>query len=111
MLSAQLLFVHFVVVFTVMNLLVIHNLLVAKYESSNGLCFNTGTRQHRTLDNIIRSPFLLRDVGMLSPDVQTACLESYHSVVCHFAPKFNHFTYPVMEAKYVFLWPVCMSVV
>ena len=60
-----------------------------------------GTRQHRLLEKIIASPFLLRDVGLLSPDVQTATLESYHAVVCHFAPKLNHFTFQVMQAKYV----------
>ncbi|KAL8618840.1 hypothetical protein ACOMHN_000847 [Nucella lapillus] len=39
-----------------------------------------GTRQHETLRGIISSKFLLKDIGMLSPDVQTACLESYHAV-------------------------------
>ncbi|KAL8565477.1 hypothetical protein ACOMHN_049454 [Nucella lapillus] len=58
-----------------------------------------GTRQHETLRGIISSKFLLKDIGMLSPDVQTACLESYHAVVCHFAPKLYSFSYPVMESK------------
>ncbi|XP_070211159.1 uncharacterized protein [Littorina saxatilis] len=44
-------------------------------------------------------PYLLRDIGQLSPDVQTAHLEAYHSVINHFAPKMLHFTFPVMQAK------------
>jgi hypothetical protein len=62
-----------------------------------------GSRPHRSLSNIVSNKSLLRDIGMLSPDVQTASLESYHATVCHFAPKLNSFTYPVMQAKWVIL--------
>ncbi|KAL8591976.1 hypothetical protein ACOMHN_020454 [Nucella lapillus] len=68
-----------------------------------------GTRQHETLRGIISSKFLLKDIGMLSPDVQTACLESYHAVVCHFAPKLYSFSYPVMESKQVDIVHVCLQ--
>ena len=58
-----------------------------------------GTRQHRILERIIKSPYLLRNFGKLSPDVQTSYLELYHAVICHFASKLNHFTVPMMQAK------------
>ncbi|XP_070206226.1 uncharacterized protein [Littorina saxatilis] len=54
---------------------------------------------HRSLEGVIKSPYLLRDIGQLSPDVQTAHLEAYHSVINNFAPKMLHFTFPVMQAK------------
>ena len=35
----------------------------------------------------------------MSPSQQTSSLESFHKVVCLFAPKFQHFFYPAMRAR------------
>ena len=47
----------------------------------------------------MKSPYLLRDLGKLSPVHQTFGLEVYHSVVNHFAPKSTHFCYESMLAR------------
>ena len=54
---------------------------------------------YKALEAIVASPYLLKDIGMLSPDVQTAYLEAQHSVVNRFAPKMFAYKYTVMEAK------------
>ncbi|KAJ8301015.1 hypothetical protein KUTeg_022534 [Tegillarca granosa] len=44
-------------------------------------------------------PMLLKDIQKLSPAEQTSSLESFHKVVCFFAPKAVHFFYPQMRAR------------
>ena len=60
-----------------------------------------GSKCHKALTLVIRSPFLLRDIGKMSPYEQTAGLESFHKVVGFFAPKDTHFFYNAMRARYV----------
>ncbi|XP_048238398.1 uncharacterized protein LOC124143070 [Haliotis rufescens] len=47
---------------------------------------------------ILKSKYLLKDVAKLSPPGQTSHLEGFHSVICHFAPKFYHYHYNGVEA-------------
>ncbi|KAJ8305051.1 hypothetical protein KUTeg_017394 [Tegillarca granosa] len=42
---------------------------------------------------------LLKDIEKLSPAEQTSSLESFHKVVCFFAPKAVHFFYPKLRAR------------
>ena len=56
---------------------------------------------HKQLKLIIASPYLLRDIGKMSPYEQTAGLESFHKVVGYFAPKDTHFFYNAMKARYM----------
>ena len=58
-----------------------------------------GTKACDKLVKILSSPYLKGDVCRLSPDVQTSSVESYHSVVNHFAPKLLSFSYEGMTCR------------
>lgn len=58
-----------------------------------------GSRVHKALAAIINSPALMRDIGQLSPRDQTSGLESFHKIVCFFAPKSTHYFYLQMRAR------------
>ncbi|KAJ8303743.1 hypothetical protein KUTeg_018666 [Tegillarca granosa] len=51
------------------------------------------------LKNVVKGSMLLKDIHKLSPTEQTSSLESFHKVVCFFAPKAVHFFYPQMRAR------------
>ncbi|KAJ8305056.1 hypothetical protein KUTeg_017399 [Tegillarca granosa] len=51
------------------------------------------------LKNVVKGSMLLKDIQKLSPAEQTSSLESFHKVVCFFAPKAVHFFYPQMRAR------------
>ena len=61
----------------------------------------TGSKAHKELEIIVRSPYLCKDIGKLSPGEQTSGLEAYHRVVTFFAPKSLHFFFNAMEARFV----------
>ena len=48
---------------------------------------------------MVKSPYLLRDIGKMSPVHQTYGLEVYHNIVNHFASKSTHFFYESMLAR------------
>lgn len=56
------------------------------------------------LEKVIKGRLLVKDVKKLSPAEQTSSLESYHKVVCFFAPKFVHFEFPQMQARLVHMY-------
>ncbi|XP_069125559.1 uncharacterized protein [Argopecten irradians] len=58
-----------------------------------------GSRPHKMLAAVVQSPYLLKDIGKLSPVHQTYGLEVYHNVVNHFASKSNHYFYTAMLAR------------
>ncbi|XP_021342022.1 uncharacterized protein LOC110454168 isoform X2 [Mizuhopecten yessoensis] len=59
----------------------------------------SGSRPHKMLVSVVQSPYLLRDIGKLSPNHQTYGLEVFHNIVNHFASKSNHYFYPSMLAR------------
>ena len=58
-----------------------------------------GSKACEKLYDIICNNRLLVDVQKLSPEKQTSSLESYHSVVNHFAPKLMAFSYIGMHCR------------
>ena len=60
-----------------------------------------GSRAHKGLLLILNNKVLLKDVGKLSPSGQTSSVESYHSVLCFFAPKMVHYFFPTMKARLI----------
>ncbi|XP_062600016.1 uncharacterized protein LOC134261608 isoform X2 [Saccostrea cucullata] len=58
-----------------------------------------GTKVVEKLEAIITSRQMKKDIPMLSPDVQTSSLEAYHSVINHYAPKMNKFSYHGMQSR------------
>ncbi|KAK3107901.1 hypothetical protein FSP39_024743 [Pinctada imbricata] len=63
------------------------------------LWMRKGLKPHMDLERIITGRMLLTDIRKLSPVGQTSSLESFHKVVCYFAPKSVHFFHAQMEAR------------
>lgn len=61
--------------------------------------FSLGSKVVENLEGIIHSRQMKKDIRMLSPQLQTANLEAYHSLINHFAPKMNKFSYQGMESR------------
>lgn len=51
------------------------------------------------MEKVVKGKLLVNDIKKLAPAEQTSALESYHNVVCHFAPKALHFFYAPMKAR------------
>ena len=66
-------------------------------------CIHLGSKACEKLYDIICNNKLLVDVQKLSPQQQTSSLESYHSVVNHFAPKLLAFSYIGMHCRYMII--------
>lgn len=58
-----------------------------------------GSKVVEKLEGIIHSRQMKKDIRMLSPQLQTANLEAYHSLINHFAPKMNKFSYQGMQSR------------
>ena len=67
------------------------------------ICIHVGTKACEKLYNIICNSRLLVDVQKMSPQHQTSSLESYHSVVNHFAPKLLAFSFLGMHYRYMIM--------
>ncbi|XP_065901685.1 uncharacterized protein [Dysidea avara] len=61
--------------------------------------FIPGTKAWEKLSDIIGNPRLIYDIKKLSPSQQTSSVESYHSVINHFAPKLMAFCYHGMHCR------------
>ncbi|XP_076085026.1 uncharacterized protein LOC143055858 isoform X2 [Mytilus galloprovincialis] len=57
------------------------------------------SKVYQAIEKIAQERTLMKDIGKLSPAEQTSSLESYHRVVCFFAPKSVHFMHAQMEAR------------
>ena len=66
-------------------------------------CIHLDSKACEKLYYIICNNKLLEDVQKLSPQQQTSSLESYHSVVNHFAPKLLAFSYIGMPCRYMII--------
>ncbi|CAG2238342.1 unnamed protein product [Mytilus edulis] len=51
-----------------------------------------GSPAYIELEKVICGRMLLKDIKKLSPAEQTSGLESFHNIVCYFAPKSTHFS-------------------
>ena len=60
-----------------------------------------GTKACEKLYDVICNARLHDDVKKLSPHQQTSSLESYHSVINHFAPKLLALSYAGMHCRYL----------
>ena len=58
------------------------------------------TKASEKLTPLLSNTQLCNDIGRLSPLHQTSSLESYHSVINHFAPKSTAFSYLGMDCRY-----------
>ena len=58
------------------------------------------TKVSLKIETIIVNRMFVSDVAKLSPMYQTSCLEAFHSVVIHIAPKSTAFSYQEMLARY-----------
>ena len=58
-----------------------------------------GSKAFEQLSDVVSSKHLLADIKKLSPSKQTSSLESYHSVLNHFAPKLLAFSYVGMHCR------------
>ena len=59
----------------------------------------TDTPEHELIQEIINDKRRIKDIGQLSPHGQTSSLESFHSVINHYAPKMFHFSFEGMESR------------
>ena len=60
------------------------------------------TKASEKLVPLLSNAMLCKDIGRLFLYYQTSSLESYHSVINHFAPKSTAFSYHGMECRYIY---------
>ena len=58
-----------------------------------------GSKAYEKLSDVVLNNRLIKDIMKLSPHHQTSSLESYHSVLNHFAPKLLAFSYTGMYCR------------
>ena len=63
------------------------------------ICYTIGSKAYEKLSDVELNNRLMKDVAKLSPHHQTSSLESYHSVVNHFAPKLLAFSHTGMYCR------------
>ena len=63
------------------------------------ICCTIGSKAFEKLSDVVLNNRLMKDVAKLSPHHQTSSLESYHSVVNHFAPKLLAFSHTGMYCR------------
>ena len=63
--------------------------------------YKIDTKACEKLYNVIYNARLLEDIKKLSPHQQISSLESYYSVINHFAPKLLAFSYVGIKCRYL----------
>lgn len=64
-----------------------------KMTMNTYILYIIGSKAYEKLSDVVLCRRLMKDVKKLSPHHQTSSLESYHSVLNHFAPKLLAFSY------------------
>ena len=65
------------------------------------LLYIIDTKASTKISCLLTNPRLLKDIARLSPKYQTSSLESFHSVLIHFAPKSVAFSFNGMLCRLV----------
>ncbi|XP_046854232.1 uncharacterized protein LOC124447364 [Xenia sp. Carnegie-2017] len=60
-----------------------------------------GSVAHEKLCAKLLHPQLMKSIQQASPVAQTSCLEGFHSVLNHFAPKMIHYSYVGMYCRHI----------
>ena len=60
----------------------------------------TGSVDYERLCEALTNKALIRGIKQASPLAQTSCLEGFHSVLNHFAPKMIAYSYAGMYCRY-----------
>lgn len=63
--------------------------------------FFVGTAAYDKLTSLLSSKLLLKDIGNLSPDAQTSCLEGFHATLNHWHPKMIGFSWLGTFCRYM----------
>ena len=74
----------------------------------NSWCFDigifvftyAGSQAYEKLCSVLNNINLVKGIKQASPFAQTSCLEGFHSVLNHFAPKVIAFSYVGMYCRY-----------
>ena len=61
---------------------------------------NAGSQAYEKLCSVLNNINLVKGIKQASPFAQTSCLEGFHSVLNHFAPKMIAFSYVGMYCRY-----------
>ena len=62
--------------------------------------WNAGSQAYEKLCSVLNNINLVKGIKQASPFAQTSCLEGFHSVLNHFAPKMIAFSYVGMYCRY-----------
>ena len=62
--------------------------------------WNAGSQAYEKLCSVLNNIHLVKGIKQASPFAQTSCLEGFHSVLNHFAPKMIAFSYVGMYCRY-----------
>ena len=64
------------------------------------LSFSIGSVAYEKLCSALTNTHLVKGIKQASPFAQTSCLEGFHSVLNHFAPKMIAYSYAGMYCRY-----------
>ena len=70
-----------------------------QYVVSIHYIFCTDTKASEKLSGLLTNTTLCKDIMRLSPIHQTSALESFHSVIIHFAPKYVPLSFLGMKCR------------
>ena len=65
--------------------------------------YHVGTQTYERLHEILMSRTTIKDMGMVSSDAQTSCLEGFHSTLNHWHPKMIHYSWLGTYCRFVLI--------
>lgn len=78
------------------------SILCSSHDSgSTGFLFIADSPEHDKVKELLTNQSLVSGIQQASPLSQTSCLEGFHSVLNHFAPKMLAFTHSGMNCRFV----------